>query len=276
MTICGGSWDSFTRINAGQRFRRQSAAMGRALTETIVSEAQIAPHLTVLDVASGSGEPAISVAALMNGTGHVVATDISPSPLKVAEQRAHERGLNNIEFLPADVHHLPFPDFSFDRILCRLGVMFFADPPCAFAELYRVLKPKGRATLLAWGSMHQPYFETTIGTILRILPELKTYTASVNMFRYGSPGALVSQLQYAGFQDIEEKIIDLPWNWPGTPEELWEYFQEVTIPFKPLLQAIPDTRRDDINSEVLKILKVRSDGNEVKFSATVVIASAVK
>lgn len=269
-------WDSFARVNAGQRFRKQSAAIGRALTDTIVREANIQPGMTVLDVASGSGEPAITAATQLNGTGRVIATDISPTPLKVAEERARERGLSNIEFQTADVHQLPFGDAMFDRILCRLGVMFFSDLPRALAELRRVLKPGGRITLLAWGPMEQPYFETTIGTVVRALPELRPLISSSVMFRFGAHGALSSELSAAGFAAVEENSPEVPWNWPGTPEELWEYFQEVTIPFKPLFQAIPPDRRDEVNREVLSALQSRYDGQQVRFDAHIALASATR
>jgi ubiquinone/menaquinone biosynthesis C-methylase UbiE len=269
-------WDSFSRVNASQRWRKPSAAMGRALTQTIVAEARVEPGMQVLDIASGSGEPAISVATLLNGTGHVVATDVSPAPLKVAEQRAGERGLRNIEFRPADVHQLPFPDATFDRVLCRLGVMFFSEPPCAFGEIRRVLKPRGRATLLAWGPMQQPYFETTIGTLLEMLPELTPPQSALAMFKFGKRDTLAALLREAGFASVEEDLWELPWNWPDTPEELWNYFREVTIPFRPLFDAIPIDRRDDVNAQVLQVLRNRYDGHEVKFNATVVLASAIR
>jgi ubiquinone/menaquinone biosynthesis C-methylase UbiE len=269
-------WDSFSRVNASQRWRKPSAAMGRALTQTIVAEARVEPGMQVLDIASGSGEPAISVATLLNGTGHVIATDISPAPLKVAEQRAGERGLCNIEFRPADVHQLPFADASFHRALCRLGVMFFSDAPCAFSEIRRVLKPGGRATLLAWGPMRQPYFETTIGTILKMLPDLTPPASALKMFKFGKPGALTSALREARFSSVEEDLRELPWNWPDTPEELWSYFQEVTIPFKPLFDAVPPERREEVTAQVLTALRNRYDGHEVKINATVVLASATR
>ncbi len=267
-------WDSFSRVNASQRWRKPSAAMGRALTETIVAEGHIEPGMIVLDIASGSGEPAISVATLLNGTGRVVATDISPAPLKVAEQRACERGLTNIEFHVADVHQLPFADATFDRVLCRQGVMFFADLPRALGEIRRVLKPGGRLTLLAWGPMQQPYFETTIGTILRMFPEFTPPAYALTMFKFGERGTLASALREAGFASVEEDLRELPWNWPDTPEELWAYFQEVTVPFKPLFEAIPMARRDEVKAQVLQALRDRYDGREVKFNAAVVLASA--
>lgn len=275
-TLTESGWDSFSRVNASQRWRKPSAAMGRALTETIVAEAHIAPGLSVLDIASGSGEPAISVATLLNGTGRVVATDISPAPLKVAEQRARERGLANIEFHPADVHQLPFADETFDRALCRLGVMFFADLPRALCDVRRVLKSGGRVTLAAWGPIHQPYFATTIGTVLKMFPQLTPPASALTMFKFGEPGALASALREADFESVEEELRELPWNWPDTPEELWSYFQEVTIPFKPLLDAIPSERRDEANARILTALRNRYDGHQVKFDAAIVLVSAIR
>ncbi len=269
-------WNSFARVNASQRWRQPSATMGRHMTETIVSHARVEPGMRVLDVASGTGEPAISIATLLGPTGAVVATDISPEPLKIGAQRARERGLSNIEFRPADVHQLPFSDASFDRVTCRLGVMFFADPPRAFAEICRVLKPGGRATLLAWGPMQQPYFEVTLGTILRLLPDAKLPASGVAMFKFAPPGTLSAALRKAGFPQVEEDSLDVPWNWPGTPQELWEYFQEVTVPFKSLIQAIPPERRDEVHSRVVAEIQRYYDGRKVNFTATIALASATK
>jgi ubiquinone/menaquinone biosynthesis C-methylase UbiE len=118
-------WNSFGRANASQKWRRQSAAMGNDMTRAIVAAAQVQPGMRVLDIACGAGEPAISIAQLLAGSGDVVGIDISPSPLKIAAERATQRGLPNITFQQADAHELPFPDNSFDRITSRLGVMFF-------------------------------------------------------------------------------------------------------------------------------------------------------
>jgi ubiquinone/menaquinone biosynthesis C-methylase UbiE len=270
------NWNSFARVNASQRWRQPSAAMGHAMTEAIVAEAQVAPGMHVLDVASGTGEPAISIATQLRGSGRVVATDLSAEPLKVGQQRARERGLTNVEFTPADVHQLPLDAAIFDRVTCRLGVMFFADPARAFREIHRVLKPGGRATLLAWGPIQQPYFETTIGTVLRCIPGTALPASGAAMFKFGQRDALSAALRSAGFATVEEKFSDVPWNWPDTPEELWAYFQEVTIPFKPLLQAIPPERRSEVDAEVLRQFRDRYDGRAVNFTANVVLASATK
>lgn len=264
-------WNSFGRANASQKWRKQSAAMDSDMTRAIVEVAEVAQSMRVLDVACGTGEPAISIAALV-GNGEVVGVDLSPGPLKIAAQRS----LTNATFQQADAHHLPFPDNNFDRITSRLGVMFFSDLPRAVAEMHRVLKPGGKAVLLVWGPMDQPYFTTTIGTVLRMRPGAAVPEQGRRMFALGSGGVLSQTLRQAGFSSAEERLVTVPWTWPGTPEEVWEYFQDVTVPFAQLLQSIPAERRAEIDAEVLRSITRYYDGESIKFTATVNIAVAVK
>ena len=269
-------WNSFGRANASQKWRRQSAAMGNDMTRAIVEAAQVRSGMRVLDIACGTGEPAISIAQLLAGGGDVVGVDISPAPLKIAEERAIQRGLTNATFQQADAHHLPFADNSFDCITSRLGVMFFPDLPRALSEMRRVLKPAGRAILLVWGPMNQPYFETMIGTILRMLPNAVTPESGRKMFALGDEGVLSQAILQAGFSQVNEELVTVPWTWIGTPDEVWEYFHDVTVPFASLLQSIPAERRPEIDAAVLKEISQYYDGKSIKFTATVNIAIAVK
>jgi ubiquinone/menaquinone biosynthesis C-methylase UbiE len=269
-------WNSFGRANASQKWRRQSAAMGSDMTQALVGAAQVGPGMHVLDIACGTGEPAISLAALLKNRGEVVGVDLSPAPLQIAADRAAQRGLTNARFQQADAHDLPFPDNFFDCITSRLGVMFFTDLPRALAEMRRVLKPAGRATLLVWGPIDQPYFETTVGTVLRMLPGVDMPDSGRKMFALGHAGVLAKALQESGFTHAEEHIVTFPWTWPGTPEEVWEYFQEVAVPFAPLLKSIPDEQRQEIDNEVLGAIGKYCDGASIKFTATVNITVAIR
>lgn len=269
-------WNSFGRANASQKWRRQSAAMGNDMTRAIVAAAQVRSGMRVLDIACGTGEPAISLAAVLVDDGDVVGVDISPAPLKIAEERAIQRGLSNVTFQQADAHELPFPNNSFDCITSRLGIMFFSDLPRALSEMRRVLKPTGRAILLVWGPMDQPYFLTTIGTILRMLPAASMPESGRKMFALGNKGVLTQVLRQAGFSEVKEELVTVPWTWMGTPEEVWEYFQDVAVPFASFLQSIPAERRPEIDAAVLKEISQYYDGTSIKFTATVNIAVAVK
>ncbi len=269
-------WNSFGRANASQKWRRQSAVMGNDMTQAIVEEARIQPGTRVLDIACGTGEPAISLAAVLAGKGEVVGVDISLAPLKIAEERASQRGLSNVTFKKADAHALPFPDNSFDCITSRLGIMFFSDLPRALSEMCRVLKPEGRAILLVWGPFDQPYFHTTIGMVLRMLPNAAMPESGRKMFALADGNKLTQALYQAGFSQAKEELVTVPWTWMGTPEEVWEYFQDVAVPFASLLQSIPAERRLEINASVLKAIGQYYDGTSIKFTATVNVAVAVK
>jgi SAM-dependent methyltransferase len=265
-------WDSFARLNAGERFKAQSAEMGAAVTEAVVEAAAVRPSMRVLDVACGSGEPSISMAELLKGTGQVVGLDMAETPLEVARARAAKRGLENVQYVRGDVHALPFADASFDRVTSRLGVMFFGDLPKALNEMRRVLKPGGRVALLAWGRMEQPYFEMTIGTVQRVRPTVWIPTGARAMFQFGVPGTLGAALGAAGFGAVDEQVQRIPWDWHGTPEEMWDYFRGVTVPFHPMLQEVEGD--GEVKQAVLGALGARFDGEWVRIEAEMVVATA--
>lgn len=269
-------WGSAFRLAASQKWRRQSAAMGSAVTRAIVELAAAQPGMRVLDLACGTGEPAISLASAVGPRGRVVGIDLNGELLEVSRRRAAQRSLTNLSFHPADAHALPFADASFDLVSSRFGVMFFAQVGRALAEAHRVLCPGGRIALLAWGPFEQPYFLTTIAVVSHHVPGPVLRPGSPDMFRFSQPGSLTSELRSAGFTRVEERTVTVPWTWPGTPEEVWDYFRQVTAPFRPLLAAIPTEKAEQVNQEVLAAIHRLYDGKQVNFTVDVVLASGRK
>src|SRR6476661_3907235 len=106
------------------------APFGDALRE----ELRLRPDSKVLDVAAGSGEPGLNVAAQVP-EGRVVLTDISAGMLRVAEEKASARHLDNVEFQVCDSAALPFGDNTFDAVYCRFGLMFFPVMSAAMGEM---------------------------------------------------------------------------------------------------------------------------------------------
>ena len=269
------SWGAHYRLAAIEKWKAKSAAMGQDVTRALVEYAQPTPGMQVLDLASGMGEPAISLALRVGPQGHVTALDLSADLLEVAAQRAQERGLANLTTKQADAHSLPFPDNSFVLATSRFGVMFFRDPELAFHELLRVLRPHARACFLAWGPSDQPYWATTIGVVHRAVggPLLPS---GADPFRFADPGSLSRTMQAAGFREVTAESRTIPWTWPGPVEEIWEQFRTTSVICRPLLERVPEGVWPKIHEEVHAAIRPYFDGEKVAFGASVVLASGRK
>jgi ubiquinone/menaquinone biosynthesis C-methylase UbiE len=180
------TWSASYRLVAAEKWKAKSAALGGDLTRALVEYADPQPGMRVLDLASGTGEPAISLAPLLEPLGQVIALDRSPELLEIARERARQRGLTNFSTHPADANRLPFAEASFDLVTSRFGVMFLKED--ALGEAYRVLKPGGRACFAAWGPFEQPYWSSTMGVVHRQIGGPVT-APGYNLFKYARPEA---------------------------------------------------------------------------------------
>lgn len=269
-------WGSHYRVIAAEKWKAKSAAMGQPVTDALVEYAQPTPGMRVLDLASGTGEPAISLALRVGARGHVDALDLSAELLEIAKRRAEDRALNNFSVHAADAHNLPFPDNSFDLATSRFGVMFFRDPVLAFRELHRVLRPGARACFLVWGTFDQPFWQSMLGVVHRIVGGPLLQPGGPDPFRFAETGSLSAVLREAGFTGVEEETRTLPWTWPGPVEEIWEQLQSVSVPFRPMLERVPPEMWPRIHEEVHAAVGKYFDGEKVAFSATVGLGSGSK
>ena len=101
---------------------------------------EVKPKDRVLDVACGDGLLAFEVARYC---AYLTGIDISEGMIAIASERAIEAGAKNVSFQVGDAAHLEFPDGTFDRVFCRLGIHHFRDPLLAMREMMRVLKTPG-------------------------------------------------------------------------------------------------------------------------------------
>jgi ubiquinone/menaquinone biosynthesis C-methylase UbiE len=116
--------------------------MGEQLNEAV----DVRAGQKVLDVATGSGNTAISAARRY---GDVTGLDYVPGLIGQAKERAAAEGLE-IAFEVGDAENLPYPDASYDVVLSTVGVMFAADQENTAGELLRVTRPGGKIGLANW------------------------------------------------------------------------------------------------------------------------------
>jgi len=151
--------------------------------------------------------------------------------------------------------------------------MFFNNTGLVTSEMMRVFKPEGRVACLAWGSFDQPFFESTIALVLRLVGGAEMPAQARAMFRFASPGSLKRELRAAGFSNVNEESITVPRIWTGSPQELWAYLQEVSTLCHPLFEGIPDAMRTKVDTEVSSVLARFRSGNELRVPASLIVAA---
>jgi len=259
-----------------RKWSSQLTFQSREATELVVQGAALSPGLHVLDLASGSGEPALSVSAAVGQQGRVMATDLLVEMLEVAQENATQRRLTNIEFRAADAEQLPFPERYFDRVTCRFGIMFIPDIHRALGEMRRVLKPGGRVSFVTWGPLEEnPLFGLMIRPFLKYVDVPPPPPDSPHVFRFADENKLVQTITAAGFQEVRATKHKIKWPWPGTPEQAWQGGSELAAPFKRIIAATPADKREEVIREVIVSIGQYFDGQAVNFPATVLASSAV-
>jgi len=271
-------WTGHETVAAWRKWHDRIAIFTRGATEAILETAHLRPGLRVLDLASGVGDPALSIAAKVTPSGRVTATDLGPGMISLAEELARKKGLTNIEFREASAESLPFADESYDALTCRFGIMFFPDLPRALRECLRVLKPGGRAVFVAWGKKEQPFFTTTAGIILKHVPvpPPPPDPDGPSIFMFGERDRLRRSLEAAGFRNVHEEARIVNGHWAGPPEEYWEQFSEVAAPFRPLIAQLSPERMAQAKSEIFSGLQKFWNGKELNMPLEIIIGTGTR
>lgn len=126
-----------------------SMGVHRLWKRHFISISNIQPGQSVLDLAGGTGDIAALISKRVGSQGRVVLSDINESMLAVGRARMEDRGLvGNIEYSLANAENLPFQDGEFDAVTIAFGLRNVTDQNAALREMFRVLKPGGRAMIL--------------------------------------------------------------------------------------------------------------------------------
>ncbi len=135
-----------------------------------------------LDVATGTADMAVEIAARQNGQVQVLGIDFSAPMLERGRRKVRQRKLEAAIALQKGCgENLPYASASFDGLVCAFGIRNFADPARGLSEMLRVLKPDGRAVILEFSHPEQPllgflynlYFRSVLPRVGRLISKHK-------------------------------------------------------------------------------------------------------
>ena len=215
----------------------------------------------VLDVASGTGEPGLTIAAMLTG-GKVIATDLAEGMLEVAKENATRNGIKNFEVVAGDVCDLPFHDNTFDAISCRMGFMFFPDMLMAAKEMVRVLKPGGRIAASVWSGPERNLWASSImGIISKNMLLQSPPPEAPGLFRCAKSGFIADLFKQAGLRNISETEVSGKLN-IGNRKVYWNFMTEVAAPVVAALSNADCETTIRIRSEVYNLIKEKYSNGE--------------
>ena len=232
---------------------------------TICAAAGVGPGQRVLDVACGTGIVARTAARLVAPTGSVVGLDVNEAMLTVAR-----RVSPNLEFRQGDATALPFPDESFDTVMCQLALMFFPDPATAVSAMARVIRPDGSVAILVPSALgSQPAFKPFVDMAARHAgPEALSLLSAY--FVFGNLDQLVRLVQSSGLRPTVAETRRGTYRAASV-----DAFVTTEVESTPLLERISDAVYQQIRAEARDVLApfVSADQRfEAPFDCNLVVA----
>jgi ubiquinone/menaquinone biosynthesis C-methylase UbiE len=179
----------------------------------------------VVDVGCGFGDTAILLARRVGPTGYVLGLDCCDAFLEFGRKDAKAEGIDNVEFLEADVQTYPFQG-DFDFCFSRFGTQFFENPVFALRNMRTSLKPGGTMTMIVWRTIDDnPWLGLPKEIVMSFLPPPGEGARSCGPgpFSMADTEVVTKQLEIAGYNDIEFERIDAPLLVGRDPDEAVEF-----------------------------------------------------
>lgn len=235
----------------------------RPIGDSLIDNLPLQGNERVLDVASGTGEPGLSLSSRLP-KGGVTGTDLSESMVAIANENALKRGITNYRSLVSDASGLPFRDQEFDHVICRFGIMFFPDIEKGLREMARVTRKGGTMSVAVWAAPElNPFITIMASTIMKMIDVPKPPPDSPGIFRCAEPGYTSRLLRNAGWSVVSEYSLT------GTAEfesarQYWDVMSDVAGPLMQALEKEPAEVIGEVKQAVIERAAKFANGRGVR------------
>ena len=262
---------------AGAWGRRQAEmrATLAPLSTWLIEAIDPQPGQRVLELAAGPGETGFIAAQRLGDDGTLVSSDQSAEMVAVAQQRAAELGLSNVEFAVIDAQRLDLEPDSFDAVICRFGYMLMGDPDAALKATRSVLRPGGRLALATWDTPDRNLWMAAPGMQLiargaLALPDPK----APGPFAMANLDELRDRLSAAGFNSPHAEQLGFTQRYANF-DDYWEVTIDLAAPIAAALEGLDDAAASEVRDGVHEALRQfeAADGS-LEVPARAVVASA--
>jgi len=226
--------------------------------EYLLDALRVAPGERLLDVATGPGTVARLASARLGPTGQVLATDLSPAMLAIAEAKGPVADGSWVEYRISPAAPLDAPGNAFDVACCQQGLQFFPDRSGALAEMRRALRPGGRLGLAVWASIETcPPFAALRDAIGEVMGAEAAERYAGGPWGLHGPGTFEDMVSAAGFAEVSVEDVTRPVRFEAGAAELYRSFAASGLAAE--IGALPSDKRAALASAVVDKLQNLTD-----------------
>ena len=234
------------------------------------------PGHTILELAAGPGDTGLLAAELVQPGGKVILTDASPKMVEVAERRAAELGVRNVEARVMGAEWIDLPTASVDGVLCRFGYMLLADPESSLRETRRTLRRGGRVALAAWTSGEDnPWMTSITKTLVELGHATPPPADEPGPMAFAEPGMIERLLDEAGFADVVVEPLDFTFRFDSTDAH-YEHQREMSTRVREHVAHLSPAEHSQLRDAIdEKLAPYVADDGSVEIPARTWVAAAV-